>query len=299
MKRTIMFRAIIVSCLCVLLANAALAKSKPASELIPVQGRVLEFGDISAGEREHPMPPNTTLENKAGFGEIETQQVGGADSFGRYFTEVGAIRCPKPYALVGMKVRRGSAIDSMQAICVGIGCGAGGCGWMGRPGLGVYAGNRNGGSLTDIMVCTNGYVVAGFRASSDDRNIFLRDIALDCGLLSGRQQNTMLTAYYSVWAPPQEIPMYGRGNFGRTARKLPGPAPREWAHHFDENGRDISAGFANRSGVYLSRCVDNGATAFSVAVGRFGLTQTSAIQAFSMFCGGATPPQNQFGPQQY
>ena len=84
----------------------------------------------------------------------------------------------------------------------------------------------------------------------------------------------------------------GRGNFGTTSQRRTSLPPRTWAPHVDGTGAQIPGTSGNRTGNYITQCTGGAATALSVAVGHFGMTQTPVIQAFSMFCAGSFQQSN-------
>lgn len=273
-----------------LLLGALAIGGAPMAGPRPVAAQqVYDYGDIPQSNPGNSAAlPNATLQNEPGPDEVETQQIGGAGWHVYY--QVGALRCPAGEAMVGVRTRRGSVIDFMQVACAPVTCSARGCTWSGRTGhFGPSAGNPNGGQITDAMYCPIGYIVSGFRAYPTADNSYLQDIGFECGRLTGPTRGLSGGSYLGIAAPVEQrsITGMGRGNFGGTSQRRTSLPPRTWAPHQDANGQQLPGTSGNRTGNYISRCTDGGATALSVAVGKWGVGQTPVIQAFSMFCNGS------------
>ncbi|MGB7951198.1 MAG: hypothetical protein WCH75_26250 [Candidatus Binatia bacterium] len=203
--------------------------------------------------------PTGEILDKPRANETETVQAGGPDG---YYTWVGALRCQSPEeVIVGLQTRRSSALDYLQILCARIECRGGRCGWTQRS-SGRSAGASGAGQAVSLS-CQSEEVLSGYRATV--KNVgglnYVEDIAIQCAKVSGRP------ASQSPWAAPV-MPQ-------------------------SENWRQAQGHLAPGAGAHLSSpgvCPSTGASAVSVAVGRYGPSRVNVVQAMSLFCGKAIWP---------
>jgi len=134
-----------------------------------------------------------------GPGETETEQVGSTFRMGR--AVLGVLRCPAGRAFVGMRLRRSSAVDSLQLVCAVVRCAGSNCGWS-QPEWGPIVGSAQQGSVTIDQTCAQDSAVSGFAASTSLSGSYAYDMQLECRKV------------YSQSAPAQWA---RRASIGRTA----------------------------------------------------------------------------------
>ena len=189
-------------------------------------------------------------------GESETAQAGGGT--GR-FSFVGALRCDEGLAMVGVRLKQGPLLEGLQLACAPITCATGQCRWRADAvRWGASAGTMVG--EPTVLLCPNVAMVVGFRAIvvPVQAGSAVQSFAVQCAPLAGLARS---------------------GGFGVGPITDPRSA-RAWVP-------PIRA----REDSVTGRCVDRGATAFSVAVGAYPRGaggQGAHIRALSMFCPGAT-----------
>lgn len=194
--------------------------------------------------------------------ETETTQAGGPDG---YYTRVDHLRCKDTrQAIVGLKIRRDTVLTQLQIVCAEIRCANGACGWAG--GIEAAEAGGQGGGDAKSLTCGTNEVVSGYRATvkrvgQHPQLDYVEDIAIECAKVSGRP------GVQNPWAAPLL------------------PQPRSWKHAQQHLVPGAGAQF-RAPGV----CPATGATAVSVAVGRYIPTGGEVIQAMSLFCGKATWP---------
>ncbi len=199
--------------------------------------------------------------------EKETVQAGG-HGWGVY-SQVGNLRCQgSGEAIVGFRIRRGSALDYLQIVCAPVNCVGGKCGWTSYLSEGS-AGNPSGGKTASLLLCRTDEALSGYRATVKNFDVgvvkmeYVDDVEIQCAKISGPASA----------ANPRAVAVL--------------PDGRTWRHA----GGNLSAGF----GSYLNRpgvCSSTSASAVSFAVGHYGVTQANVVQAMSLFCGatqGACP----------
>lgn len=212
--------------------------------------------------------------------EEETAQVGGKGVF-NYYTFVGALRCTgQNESMVGIYTRRGSVLDYVRLACAVVSCGPRGCGWA-QYHWGPGQGNPNGGTIENADVCPQNYVVAGFRGGSSGSDAYATDLQPECALLNGLAAGTdQVGGRQKVFGV---LPIGNldntrrdkRGNFGSTGQMRYTANPRTYTSH---------AAFASSDNQRICSCAADGATALSVAIGRWNMGY-KVVQAYSMFCG--------------
>jgi len=195
------------------------------------------------------------LETRTNQDEKETGQAGG-NQLGQY-TNLADLRCQRPEdALVGLRVSRGSALDSVQVLCAPVRCAGTSCNWTNAY-WGQMAGNLAGGVSQKATVCPTTQAVSGYKATV--RNIaffdYITDIEIQCATIKGPSR-------------------------GRAHRTFPIGPPYSWLH--SEGGLSESRGAFK--GPFT--CDSFSATAVSTATGRYqGLARIRVVQALSMYCG--------------
>lgn len=228
----------------------------------------------------YPAGPISNRPNNA-F-EEETAQVGGKGVF-NYYSFVGALRClSQNESMVGIYTRRGSVLDYVRLACAVISCDRTGCRWT-QYQWGPGKGNPNGGTIANTDVCPQNYVVAGFRGGSAGSDAYATDLQPECALLNGLAAGTdEVGGSQKVFGV---LPVGNldntrrdkRGNFGSTGQMRNTPNPRTYTYH---------AAFASSDNQRICSCTADGATALSVAIGRWNMGY-QVVQAFSMFCANA------------
>jgi hypothetical protein len=192
--------------------------------------------------------------------ETETVQAGGPDGF---FSWVGALRCQSAdEVIVGLQIRRGAVLDYVQVRCARIECRNGRCGWSQHI-AGKGAGDSRRGRAASLL-CRSDEVVSGYRATVKSLGgglNYVEDVAVECAKVSGRPGSQ------DPWAAP----LLG--------------VQRNWR----QAEGNLQPGTGARFNP-LGSCSRTGASAVSVAVGRYGSTGVNVVQAMSLFCGRATWP---------
>jgi hypothetical protein len=227
---------------------------------------------------QSPYPGGPLVNKPNEFYETETQQVGGAGW--NWYTYVGALRCSgTSQAIVGVSIVKGSVLDYVQIICANISCGPQGCGWT-QSTWGPGAGNSKAGTAA-TQSCPGNMIVAGFRGGSAGNGAYATDIQIECAKLTGTalgqtqyDGSTSGKQKFGVMPKGEVGQGYGRGGFGRTSQKRYNSGPRY---------SPPDTPFASSDNQKLSSCSTGGATALSVAVGRWNVGYT-VVQAYSMFC---------------
>lgn len=195
------------------------------------------------------------LETRTNQDEKETGQAGG-NQLGQY-TNLMDLRCQRPEdALVGLRVSRGSALDSVQVLCAPVRCTGSNCRWTNAY-WGQMAGNLVGGMSQKPTVCPATQAMSGYKATV--RNIaffdYITDIEIQCATIKGPSR-------------------------GRAHRTFPIGPPHSWLH--SEGGLSESRGAFK--GPFT--CDGFSATAVSTATGRYqGLARIRVVQALSFYCG--------------
>jgi hypothetical protein len=214
------------------------------------------------------LPPGPLLDRPSA-NERETVQAGG-HGWGNY-SQVGNLRCQgSREAIVGFRIRRGSALDYLQIACAAINCVGAKCGWTSYLSEGS-AGNPSGGQVASQLLCRTDEALSGYRATVKKYEVpgvkveYVDDVEIQCAKISG----------------------LGSAENPRAVRVL--PDGRTWRHA----GGNLSAKF----GSYLNPpgvCPSTSASAVSFAVGHYGITaamplvpRTNVVQAMSLFCGAA------------
>lgn len=239
---------------------------------------ILSLALPALAQSPYPAGPISNRPNDAY--EEETKQVGGKGIW-NYYSFVGALRCPGANdAIVGIYSRRGSILDYVQILCATVSCGPQGCGWR-QSRFGPAKGNPSGGTIANTDVCPVNYVVAGFRGGSAGWDSYATDIQPECALLNGGRTGTdQVGGRQNIFSV---LPVGNldnnrrdkRGNFGQTGYLRYTAPPRTYTSH---------AAFSSSDNQRICSCTGDGATALSVAIGRWNLGY-QAVQAFSMFCG--------------
>lgn len=195
------------------------------------------------------------LETRTNQDEKEIGQAGG-NQLGQY-TNLADLRCQRPEdALVGLRVSRGSALDSVQVLCAPVRCSGTNCRWTNAY-WGQMAGNLAGGASQKPTVCPATQALSGYKATV--RNIaffdYITDIEIRCATIKGPSR-------------------------GRAHRTFPIGPPYSWLH---------SEGYLSPSrGAFKGpfTCDGFSATAVSTATGRYqGLARIRVVQALSLYCG--------------
>jgi hypothetical protein len=190
--------------------------------------------------------------------EVETVQAGGK-GWNRYVF-VGELRCERPGdALVGLTTRHGTVLDYLALTCAPVKCTGANCSWT-NPYDGRSGGNLAGGGPQQSVMCRSDEMVSGYRASVRNFKItdFAADVEIECAKITG--------------------PARGHGLFPISRDG------REWRHPTGHLAGSVTGG----------TCSGFGATAVSVAIGKYPLNNAHVVQAMSLFCGtGAQGPSQQ------
>jgi len=201
-------------------------------------------------------------------GEDGAVQVGGTikDKQVVFGTQAGlqVLRCQGGEALVGMRIRRGSAINMMQIACAPITCDANNrCRWT-QANFEASAGSYSGGTVTIDQTCSADAIVTGFRATTNFGGIYAYDVQIECSQVG----NIPPTAFIS----------------GRTITPIQ-PNTQLYRQRLDSTTqRDL--GDLMRSQLWSS-CNTNGATAVPYFLGTYGVVNpVPVVQEFSMYCVG-------------
>lgn len=195
------------------------------------------------------------LETRTNQDEKEIGQAGG-NQLGQY-TNLADLRCQRPEdALVGLRVSRGSTLDSVQVLCAPVRCSGANCRWTNAY-WGQMAGNLAGGISQKPTVCPTSQALSGYKATV--RNIaffdYITDIEIQCATIQGPSR-------------------------GRAHRTFPIGPPYSWLH--SEGNLSTSRGALK--GPFT--CDGFSATAVSTATGRYqGLGRVRVVQALSLYCG--------------
>ncbi len=210
------------------------------------------------------------LHSDPGRGEVDTADRQGGQAGGTgvgIAYELPTLRCAAGEAIVGVQIRRGDVLDSLQIACARPACTAAGCQWTTRR-WGPQAGNPEGGDQHPAMICPQNAAVASFRArvvafTSFD---YAADLEIECGqLISGPD--------------PQ--------GFFRVSRAI-----GNWLHPEGGLGRGTVPPNATRNTTTAPiTCRPNGAAAaFSLGVSSNFVRQGQrVVQAVSLYCPASQP----------
>ncbi len=252
----------------------------------------------SGNERE-PFDPNV-IRAQQYFAETGGQQVGGVVD-GKLVmwgfegsSGVGVLRCPGNQALVGARVRRGSAVDYLGIYCATTGWDQRARAWFWRSAnVGPAVGNPTGGAQDFQMVCPQRYMITGFRAWTRDNGRYLFDIQFECGLLrtgpsiqiGGLERSPLAHAVF----PRDTRQNRNDNNFSRATGQKQGLLPyRLWAARMI-GGAPVplqSGGFGYDERQPMTLCDGGGVTGVSFGLGRFGMG-LRVVQAISLYCPGS------------
>jgi hypothetical protein len=215
-----------------------------------------------------------TLQSTVGPNEYDTAdqpqgQAGGA-LLGRNYT-LETVRCGDGEAIVGLRLRRGAVLDSLEIGCAVPACDASGCRWSGVH-AGGAAGNQAGGEPSPPMMCERTQVVTGFSASVVTFTTFdyVADIELECSEISSVQSAAGVVRVASYGGSR----VHPEGGLGRAS----GTGSKGLSRSRIETTPTISCR------------PDGAATAFSLAVADFVRPGQRVVQAVSLYCPRTGPP---------
>jgi len=212
--------------------------------------------------------------------ERETVQVGGIVD-GKLVmniatSKLGVLRCQAGLALVGLRLRHGTALDYLQLGCAEVACTNGSCAWSrdtwpniagnsSHPDIkwGPATGSSLGGYVTIRQNCPPNAVITGFRATTNQYGRYAQDIQIECRPM-GRL------------APASFVNGTTVTPTSSTGKTLPQRVD-------DLSGRDIP--MLERA-THTASCNTGSVTAVSVAVANYGVLRTPVVQAFSFYCAG-------------
>lgn len=208
---------------------------------------------------------------------------------------VGVIRCPGNEAMVGARVRRGSAVDYLAIYCAATRWDQRSRSWFwqsAHPGPAV--GTATGGAQDFQMVCPRQYAITGFRAWTRDNGRYLFDIQFECGLLRtgpSIQLDGFNAGPYAHAVFPRDMRRAPNdNNFSRMTGQRQGMLPyRTWVPR-TIGGAQVplqSGGFGYDEIQPMTLCEESNVTGISFGLGRFGMTQARVVQAISLYCAGS------------
>ena len=245
---------------------------------------------LIGGEVWAQLPPGRLADDPEPGVEVPTQQIGGA-GWWRY-TAIGALRCNSwTDAIVGVATNKGTLVDYIQIVCAPVARYRNGWFWdKTRSYWQTGRGNPRGGSRQRYTVCAQNQVIAGFRAVYRDGNSYLQDLRFMCAGIQGigRDPFDGFLGGNNAPGPPviQTNDQFTDAGWLRATGGIQSYVGLPYSIPAADTDDLNVAGRAQY--IAESRCTGAGATALSVAVGRwFALLQplgTDVIQAFQMFC---------------
>jgi hypothetical protein len=251
---------------------------------------LLVVGLIGGAGWAQQLPPGRLSNDPISGAETATQQIGGA-GWWRYM-DIGAMRCNSGTdAIVGVSTIKGTLIDYIRIACAPVARYRNGWFWDNAQ---VYWPDGRGHPHTDgvrqrYTVCAQNQVIAGFRAVYRDGNSYLQDLRFLCAGIQGIGPDPFNGfGGNNVPRPPviQTNDRFTDAGWLRAKGSIKSYSGLQYSVPAADSDDLNLAGQAQY--IAVSRCTGAGATALSVAVGRwFALMQpigTNVVQAFQMFC---------------